>query len=217
MSKKIFDSGWKNERGMALVTAMLLLVVLTVIGVAAMSTSNLEIMISGAAKNKQAAFYAAEAGLEHGKKIIENTLKDSTDAEAGWTKILSGKADHSFNSSGATGTDYASAAVLFNKKPLNDEFTYTVTIWNNKDTGDATTDTDGRLFVRSDAESSKNGSRAAILLQYAPGDGGVTSSLVNSEDQKGQSHGGADKASVSEDVAAANSNNLTARAPITAN
>ena len=73
------------------------------------------------------------------------------------------------------------------------EFTYTVTIWNNKDTGDATTDTDGRLFVRSDAESSKNGSRAAILLQYAPGDGGVTSSLVNSEDQKGQSHGGADR------------------------
>jgi len=53
-----------NERGVALITSLLLLAVLSVLGTTAYLTSSVEVKIAGNYKTSKIAFYAAEAGLE---------------------------------------------------------------------------------------------------------------------------------------------------------
>jgi len=60
-----------NEAGSILVIAMVSLALLTVIGIAAITTGNLESEISGNEKTYQEAFYSAELGLVGGQTIIE--------------------------------------------------------------------------------------------------------------------------------------------------
>lgn len=65
---------WCSEQGAALVTSLLILVVLTIIGVAASNTSILEILIANSSKNRKAAFYAAEAGVADARRELSNIL-----------------------------------------------------------------------------------------------------------------------------------------------
>ncbi len=53
----------KNERGMVLVVAVLILTVVTIIGIAALTTSDTELHISANEKLLAGQFYEAEAGL----------------------------------------------------------------------------------------------------------------------------------------------------------
>ena len=53
-----------RERGAALVVALILMLVMTVLGVSGMSTATLELTMAGNAQNQQDAFQAAETGLE---------------------------------------------------------------------------------------------------------------------------------------------------------
>jgi len=57
----------KDNKGAALIIAMLIMVVLIILGVAAIMTSSIETKISGNIKASKKAFYAAEAGLERFK------------------------------------------------------------------------------------------------------------------------------------------------------
>jgi hypothetical protein len=52
----------KNESGMALVVALIMMVVLTLIGLASTFTSTFEIMLSGEKRRSTDAFYAADSG-----------------------------------------------------------------------------------------------------------------------------------------------------------
>jgi hypothetical protein len=61
MIKRILDPV-KNERGMVLVVAVLILTVITIIGIAALSTSDTELRISSNEKQLTVQFYDAEAG-----------------------------------------------------------------------------------------------------------------------------------------------------------
>jgi hypothetical protein len=61
MIKKILDPV-KNERGMVLVVAVLILTVVTIIGIAALTTSDTELQISSNEKFLTMEFYDAEAG-----------------------------------------------------------------------------------------------------------------------------------------------------------
>jgi len=63
-----------HEAGSILVIAMVSLALLTVIGLAAITTGNLESEISGNEKTYQEAFYSAELGLVGGETIIEALL-----------------------------------------------------------------------------------------------------------------------------------------------
>lgn len=63
-----------RERGAALVIALIMLVILTIIGVAAIEGSAIQERIAGAALERNRAFQAAEAGLRAG----ENWIQDQT-------------------------------------------------------------------------------------------------------------------------------------------
>jgi Tfp pilus assembly protein PilX len=62
----------KNQSGAALVIALVMMVVLTLIGLASIFTSNFEIKISGNKKCSTDAFYAADSGIEVVKANVQN-------------------------------------------------------------------------------------------------------------------------------------------------
>jgi Tfp pilus assembly protein PilX len=68
----------KNERGIALITALLFLMVLTVLGTTAIVISSTDIKIGGNYKLSKQAFYDAEAGIQYAIKNIENGLAAET-------------------------------------------------------------------------------------------------------------------------------------------
>ena len=62
-----------NEKGTALLVSLIMLLLLTLIGFAAVTTSNIEVQISGNQRVVNTAFYAFEAGIE----CIRNELNHS--------------------------------------------------------------------------------------------------------------------------------------------
>ena len=67
----IFVRSGKNEGGSVMVVAILILALLTIIGIAAMSTTNVELKISGNEKSYKMALYAAEAARGYVAKTPE--------------------------------------------------------------------------------------------------------------------------------------------------
>jgi Tfp pilus assembly protein PilX len=61
----------RNNRGATLVIGLLTLVLLTLIGIAATSTSRMEVQISGNDKVVKEAFYATEFGVTRGEMALE--------------------------------------------------------------------------------------------------------------------------------------------------
>ncbi|UCF83665.1 MAG: hypothetical protein JSV50_21290 [Desulfobacteraceae bacterium] len=73
----------KNENGSVLVVALLILVLLTIIGISAMSTTNVELKISGNEKSYKMALYAAEAARGYVEKTPELYGPDNITPGAG--------------------------------------------------------------------------------------------------------------------------------------
>ena len=65
----------KEEDGSVLVIALILLVLLTVIGISASTTSEVELQIAGNEKFHKMAFYAADGGTETGIELIEQNIE----------------------------------------------------------------------------------------------------------------------------------------------
>ena len=74
----------KEQRGVVLVVALLVLTVLSVLGLAFLTTARTEDTIASNYRNHTAAFYAAEAGVESGVSTLKATLAanpNTTDAD----------------------------------------------------------------------------------------------------------------------------------------
>ena len=61
-----------QQRGAALITSLIILLVLTVLGVSAMSTSSLEELMAGNLRDQDLSFQAAEAALKDGERYIDS-------------------------------------------------------------------------------------------------------------------------------------------------
>lgn len=61
----------RNERGAALIVALIFLVVLTLLGVGAMRTTNLQERMAGSLRDSNLAFQAAESGLREGEQVLQ--------------------------------------------------------------------------------------------------------------------------------------------------
>jgi hypothetical protein len=71
-----FPSALNNHRGSALVVALLMLVVLTLIGISATTTTTFELQIAGNDKLYKRAFYAADGATEMGGELIEQNIEE---------------------------------------------------------------------------------------------------------------------------------------------
>lgn len=157
-----------SEEGSALVVTMLLLVVLTIIGLGATNTSVMEILTANANKKKQAAFYAAESGIQHGKRLLGQMIDErNLDPDANAGKTLDSWAflfDGSSPLADVPDPVHPGEKYLLDEEPLGDH-TYTVTVYDNQSTAD------GTIFLRSVA-SGPDGGFAGVEIsvagQYSP-------------------------------------------------
>lgn len=65
-----------NEEGTVLITALMMLVLLTVIGITASTTTNIELQIAGNEKLYKMAFYTADGGTETGYELLEQNIEE---------------------------------------------------------------------------------------------------------------------------------------------
>lgn len=150
-----------GEEGSVLIIALVMLVMLTLMGVSATTTSTIEMQIADNERNYQRAFYVADAGIEHVRSMLTSKLveKNAANLASGSPLEWDFAVDGSEGISAATGTDYGSGAIWLNNISFNplSGYTYTVTVWNNSaDGGGATDDTDSVIMVRSDASGPNN-------------------------------------------------------------
>jgi Tfp pilus assembly protein PilX len=76
LRKKIRIFAPSQQRGAALVIAVLILLILTVVGIYAVTTSTLETKIAGSERVLQEAFHAADGGVDYGRHVIELFLAE---------------------------------------------------------------------------------------------------------------------------------------------
>lgn len=67
-----------NEKGVILITVLILTVIVTLIGVIAITNSAVDIQISGNMRRATTAFEGAEAGIDLGVSVIENTIANAS-------------------------------------------------------------------------------------------------------------------------------------------
>jgi len=84
--------GLQSQQGAALVMAIMILLILTVLGIYAVTTSTLETKIAGNERVLKDAFYAADGGIDYGRHVIALVLNNQSlsgtspnDAENGTT------------------------------------------------------------------------------------------------------------------------------------
>jgi hypothetical protein len=87
---KIVDP--QSQQGAALVMAIMILLILTVLGIYAVTTSTLETKMAGSERAYKVAFYTADTGEPVGvniiKEIILNAATSSSDLSAPWKDIV---------------------------------------------------------------------------------------------------------------------------------
>ena len=180
----------KGEEGSVLAVSFFILVLLTIIGIAASRTSHVEVQIAGNEKDHQVAFYAAEAGIDHLRALLKSRLISNNIANLNqgntisWDFAINGL-DPVLNAPAATDTRFEGGVPLIQGATLG-RATYTVTVWNNRDGGGALDDTDGIIIARSDA-TGPTGASASIeiaLLGQATGE-----SISGYQAQAGQGSG----------------------------
>jgi PilX N-terminal len=69
-------SNLRDQQGSALVYALLMLVILTILGIAAVTTSTVELQISGNDKVYKTSFYAADGGTNMYSELLEQNIDD---------------------------------------------------------------------------------------------------------------------------------------------
>lgn len=69
-------SNLRNQRGSALVYALLMLVILTILGIAAVTTSTVEVQISGNDKVYKISFYGADGGTNMYSELLEQNIEE---------------------------------------------------------------------------------------------------------------------------------------------
>ena len=93
-SNSRFHTRLADERGTALIIALMAMMLLTALGAAVVMVSNTETHIAGNYRNSQEALYAADAGAE---RVVQDLLLIPR-----WNDILSGSAQSAFVDGGMT-------------------------------------------------------------------------------------------------------------------
>jgi len=165
-----------NETGLVLTVALVFLVVLGVMGSAAVLLTRTDIKISGNYKNSETAFYVAEAGIEHAREVLramnaasvdKNSLSDELASVTGSNGVLDG------NVSGSDDVPLINAAPLGNNS-------YTVYLTNDSVDGSLNQTDSNKTVILTSVATSPIGSQATIQSTvkafdfYFPPPGAIT-------------------------------------------
>jgi len=171
--KTFFDQA-KKEEGSVLVVALLILVLLTIIGIAATRTGEIDLKISGNEKVHKTAFYAAEAGIEVGRAVL-NDLKF---ADAGsWDNLLNatqftwqGQNVTSVASGNPAGDMIIDAVIDASGNRNVGDASYNLGVRDNVDLdGNTLVDTDNTIILTSTASFGNAQARVEAIVRYTGG------------------------------------------------
>ena len=174
-----------HEEGSVLIIAMIILILVTLLGIAATTTSTFEIEVAGRDRLRKQVFYAAEAGIEQARAVlasqfaISNTPLIAAGQAPNWDFALLGSDMIAGGGDDATGQNFATGAHWLEGVPFG-QFTYTVRVWNNND-GGGLQDLDAIIWVQSNA-TGPNGAAASIVVSLL---GGAAGGDVNDYAQAG--------------------------------
>ena len=84
-SMKISINQVKNEEGFVLVIALVILVFITIIGISATTTTDIELQIASNEKTRKIVLYAADAGIEFGRAWLNDKKVEDNGY---WDKLL---------------------------------------------------------------------------------------------------------------------------------
>ncbi|UZJ44689.1 PilX N-terminal domain-containing pilus assembly protein [Marinimicrobium sp. C6131] len=90
-----------NQRGAVLIVGLIMLLLMTIVGLAAIRGSGLQETMAGNMRERNVAFQVAEAGLRVGESRVENTEWDASDFDggiAGFYRDLGIPANNAFDS-----------------------------------------------------------------------------------------------------------------------
>lgn len=171
----------KNDRGSVLIIALLVLVLLTIIGISATTTTTTDIQIASNEKVHSMTFYAADAGIEVGRALL-NDLK-TTDS-GNWDNLLGASqcnwedADGNGVSATSVATGNPDGDMLINSLVLalgadKDKVgpaSFQLWVRDNDDLdGDATVDTDNILVLTSTGSYQNATVRIETQVRYSGG------------------------------------------------
>ena len=156
----------KNQEGFIIIAAVMMLALLTIIAVSALNTSTTEVQIATNDLLYEKTFYAAEAGLQHlkqllGSQVVKYQAVNPVSATVpNWNFALVGARKTTDDGQG----NYDGSVEWINREI--DGITVKVSVWNNADSGNYETDTDGLIYARSVATGPrKSACKIEILLK----------------------------------------------------
>jgi type IV pilus assembly protein PilX len=201
----------REEDGSVLVIALIMLVLLTLLGISATSTSNIELQIANNEKNYKKAFYTANAAIEHARAyltasmITYNSNRLTQGQPPQWDFALNGTLA---GIAAATGMTLAGSTLVVPAQTIENEpgYAYTVRVWNNDDSalgGSATHDADSMIWARADVDGPGNIRVVVDVLLEGSGTGEAITGYA------AQAGAGAGKSYTSEDLNAVASSELT--------
>lgn len=76
-TSKVYEGNLKGQRGMVLIVCLIILLMLSLIGIASITTSNNDLTVAGNEMNQTGAFYAAEAGLERAASEMKTSYEET--------------------------------------------------------------------------------------------------------------------------------------------
>jgi hypothetical protein len=171
-----------NQDGMVLIMAVMFLALLTIIGLSASRTSVVEVQIANNTMEHVRTFYAAEAGLAHAIKMLEDPFvaHNADLVRAGQPANWDFALDGTYRAASDSVDTYDGDNVLWSGYDMYppdgtpdgavwiqdhdiDGISYTVRVWNNLDNGNAEVDNDGLIWIQSDAVAPRGG-RASVRV-----------------------------------------------------
>ena len=166
-----------DDSGSVMIPAILILALLTIIVFSAMNISNVEKQVSTNALLHQRTFYAAESGLHHSIKLLEdpfvqaNAVNVVAGSDADWDFALqagpNGPIVAATEDAGNPPHGFYEGGAIWIQNGVIDGINYTVTLWNNQEQGgNFENDEDGRVWIQSDAQDPR-GSRSSIRVLLA--------------------------------------------------
>jgi Tfp pilus assembly protein PilX len=168
-----------NDRGSVLIIALLVLVLLTIIGISATTTTTTDIQIASNEKVHSMTFYAADAGIEVGRALL-NDLK--TADSGNWDNLLDANQCNweDANGNGVSATSVATGNLdgdmLINSLVLAvgtlnvGPASFQLWVRDNDDLdGDPTVDTDNIIVLRSTGSYQNATVRIETQVRYSGG------------------------------------------------
>ena len=154
----------KNQEGFIIIAAVMMLALLTIIAVSALNTSTTEVQIATNDLLYEKTFYAAEAGLQHlkqllGSQVVKYQAVNPVSATVpNWNFALVGARKTTDDGQG----NYDGSVEWINREI--DGITVKVSVWNNADSGNYETDTDGLIYGRSVATGPRESACSIEIL-----------------------------------------------------